>query len=643
MVALDAYLEGMGETIVPYLPTLMERLIQLLDNAPLKLKSIAVGAIGSSAHAAKEQFVPYFAATMERIVPFLELVPEEGESSEQGTKTDLRGVTQDTVGTLAEAVGKETFRPYYQHTMDLAFKATALQNPRLKECSFIYFAVMTKVYGEEFAPLLPTVMPLLLASLAQSETIESDEKTLALTANGFSSDPDANGDNEDDDDDDDYVDMEDLDEDDLDFAAGSAIAVEKEVSADALLEIFRNTRNHFMPYLEPVVKALLELLEHFWDGIRKAAATTLLSYVATFNELSNLPRYTPGIHPAPLPANMQQLVDAILPPIIEMWKEEDDRDVVNSLCEDFQVLIEKVGPAIIVPTHLDTICHLALQILERKAPCQLDGDEDDDAPAAASEQPAEQSEYDSLLICSACDLVGSIAKALGGDFGQAFDQFLPQMAKYYHPSRTATERSTAIGSMAEVVEAMGSSITSYTPQLLQLGLQGLADEHAEVTSNAAFLVGTLVQSTTTDLSRQFPQLLAALQPLFTLKSQDKDSVRARDNAVGAVSRLILKNPAAVPLQQVLPPVLGAMPLVQDMEPYTPFFEAVFTLFSANNPVLVAHLDQLIQVFAQVLATQASAKNEAAQPLAAETHAKLLQLIRALPQDKVQAAGLTQYL
>lgn len=346
MVALDAFLECLGDTIVQYLPTLMERLIAMLENAPTKLKSIAVGAIGSSAHAAKEQFVPYFEATMQRITPFLELVPEDGETGEQGTKTDLRGVTQDTIGTLAEAVGKDIFRPYYQSTMELAFKATALNNPRLKECSFIYFAVMTKVYGEEFAPLLPTVMPLLVASLSQSEIPEdNDEKTLSLTENGFSANPEG----DDNDEDDDYVDMEDLDENDVDFSSGSAIAIEKEVATDALLEIFRSTKSHFLPYVEPVVSELVKLLEHFWDGIRKSAATTLLSFIATFHEMSNLPKWTPGIHPEPLPANLNQLCEAILPKVIEMWEEEDDRDVVNSLCEDFQVLLEKVGPAVIVP------------------------------------------------------------------------------------------------------------------------------------------------------------------------------------------------------------------------------------------------------------------------------------------------------
>lgn len=93
------------------------------------------------------------------------------------------------------------------------------------------------------------------------------------------------------------MDIDDIDEDDLDFSAGSAIAVEKEVAADALLEVFRCTKSHFLPYVESVVQALRSLLTHFWDGIRKSAATTLLSYIATFHDLVVTEKWTPGIHP----------------------------------------------------------------------------------------------------------------------------------------------------------------------------------------------------------------------------------------------------------------------------------------------------------------------------------------------------------
>ena len=72
-----------------------------------------------------------------------------------------------------------------------------------------------------------------------------------------------------------------------------------------------------------------------------------------------------------------------------------------------------------------------MQILEKKAPCQLDTDADEDDEPTPEEQPTEQSEYDALLICSACDLVAALAKALGGEFGQAFGSFYPEMSKYY--------------------------------------------------------------------------------------------------------------------------------------------------------------------------------------------------------------------
>lgn len=73
------------------------------------------------------------------------------------------------------------------------------------------------------------------------------------------------------------------------------------MAADALLEVFRNTKTHFLPYIEPVVQALRDMLSHFWDGIRKSAATTLLSYIATFHDLVVTEKWTPGIHPVSSP------------------------------------------------------------------------------------------------------------------------------------------------------------------------------------------------------------------------------------------------------------------------------------------------------------------------------------------------------
>lgn len=67
-----------------------------------------------------------------------------------------------------------------------------------------------------------------------------------------------------------------------------------------------------------------------------------------------------------------------------------------------------------------------MQILEQKAFCQQDPDQDED-----EEAPEDQAEYDSVLISSAGDLVAALASALGAEFTPAFNTFFPLIAKYY--------------------------------------------------------------------------------------------------------------------------------------------------------------------------------------------------------------------
>jgi len=38
-----------------------------------------------------------------------------------------------------------------------------------------------------------------------------------------------------------------------------------------------------------------------------------------------------------------------MPEIIDIWADEDERDVVNELCNSFSALLMSVGPASIVP------------------------------------------------------------------------------------------------------------------------------------------------------------------------------------------------------------------------------------------------------------------------------------------------------
>ena len=75
---------------------------------------------------------------------------------------------------------------------------------------------------------------------------------------------------------------------------------------------------------------------------------------------------------------------------------------------------------------LEQLCTITVQILEQKALCQQDPDQDE-----ADEAPEESAEYESVLISSAQDLVAAIANVLGPMFSQVFATFLPLIGKYY--------------------------------------------------------------------------------------------------------------------------------------------------------------------------------------------------------------------
>ncbi|GAB1517492.1 hypothetical protein RhiTH_000541 [Rhizoctonia solani] len=627
--ALDDFLEILGDTIAQYLPQLMERLSGLLDTAPNDVKGIVTGAIGSAAHAAKSGFLPYFESTMHRLQPFLVLTGEGGEQ-------ELRGIAMDTVGTLADAVGREHFRPYFQPVMNNAFEGMSLDSARLRECSYLIFGVMARVFEEEFAPYLDRVVPALIASCKQEEGGEdtafakeleelkkADKSGEAVDLSKLDSES---------------IDIEDVDE-EKELAVNSAIAVEKEIAADTIGTVFMYTRSHFLPYVEPCVHELVELLSHYYEGIRKSAVTSLFAVIQTFYELSSPTEWVPGSQVrqhVPLHQNVKDLIGHVMPEIFVMWETEDDKNVVANVCQSLSETLAKVGPGL-AEQHLDTMVRFATEILEGKALCQQDPDQDDEE----AEETEDQAEYDQVLISAASDLVAAFASILGSDFAVLFGQLFPLLKKYYSKNRSLSERTSTIGCMGEIISGMKGGVTPFTEDVFNLISQGFSDEDPEVRSNAAFAMGVLIENSDMDISGHYLTILTALRPYFVVaEGAPHAQFNAKDNATGCVARMLLKNSSSMPLDQVIPVFVGALPLKHDFLENRPVFRAIFHLFNNNPDVLAPHIDHLLAVFAFVLDPQSE------DMIGDETRAELIRLIKVLAQrvpDKVKAVGLEAYL
>ncbi|KAF9918661.1 hypothetical protein BX616_006907 [Lobosporangium transversale] len=597
--ALDAILEGLGENILQYLPVLMEKLLHMLDHAQGETRAIVVAAIGSAAHASGPEFTPYFPEVIKRLQHLMTLHSNEDELM-------LRAVSTDALGAIAASVGKDVFRPHLNSLMNLAMEGLLLDNTRLRECGYYFFAGIAQVFEDEFSPYLSGIMPQLIASC------QLDENSTRFDNEGEGED-----------------DGEDTAE-DLNYVFRSAIADEKEVAADTIGEFFQHTRSAFLPYVESSVKELINLTTHMSDGVRKASCGALFNFLRTFYKLSNCEEWKAGLPVAiPLHDNVAQLNSLVMPAILTIWEDEDDKMVVVQVCQEMVETVKLCGPGV-VANYITTIAEHLNLIFEKKAYCQQ---ELADEEGLLDED--EQAEFDALLISSASDLVGALAAALGESFIPYAKVFVPHIAKYYKKTKPTSERSMAIGCLGEIAAGMLGGITEFTEVIFPIALKGLSDEEPEVRSNAAYTVGALCQNTNLDISTQYPALLTTLYPLF--QGQSLDNVT--DNACGAVARMIMKYPNAVPLDQVLPVFMQALPLKRDYEENEPVYKLLFSLIRSQNSWIFANLTSLLPIFAEVLSKEDELKPH--------TRQEMIEIIKALNQQfpalNISSSPLSAYL
>ncbi|KAJ2780488.1 hypothetical protein H4R18_003432 [Coemansia javaensis] len=570
--SLDCILESMGAAIVGYLPRLMERLAALLESGPADVKPIALSAIGSAAHSSGEAFGPYFGEVVARIKQAMALTGDDDVLA-------LRGVATDTASTIAEAAGKDAFRPHLDETVQLALQGMEIESATLRESGFCYFGVMSRVFEAEFAPYMAHIAPQVLRTLRMEETAAAELAAVEGGGEGEGEDEDEMGDGS-------------------PLAINTGVADEKEVAADAVGQLFASTTTAFLPYVEETTTELIALLGHYSDTARKAATVALFTFIRTLSKIAAPELWKAGVPvSAPIDEHTATMIRLVMPAVLEMWEDEDDKMVVTQTCTELCQTMRAVGPAAVVD-YAEGIAKRLLEIFDKKALCQtVDFEDDEDGP-----DESEMAELDSLLICAAADCVATLADVFGDAFEPVMDTFLPHIVKYTRPAVAASERAMAVGCLAEIAKGMGVAVTKYTDAVLPLLTGALHDKSLEVRSNAAFGAGVFIEASAADATPLFADVLRALYPL--IKSAD-NAHNARDNAAGCVARLVLENAAAVPLPDVLPVWIAALPIAGDHLEDLPVYDAICHLLQTRRPEIEPFLPALMPVLHQAMADPAT--------------------------------------
>ena len=123
------------------------------------------------------------------------------------------------------------------------------------------------------------------------------------------------------------------------FNVNSAISEEKETSLDALSQLFSSTKSAFLPYVQDAINISIQLLAHYNENVRKAAASCLFSFLQTFYKMSSPIQWVKGFPlQVPLHENVASLSKLVVESVLRVLEDEDDRYLKNLFLNELDML-----------------------------------------------------------------------------------------------------------------------------------------------------------------------------------------------------------------------------------------------------------------------------------------------------------------
>nr|GMD08885.1 importin-4 [Ipomoea batatas]GMD10099.1 importin-4 [Ipomoea batatas] len=557
--ALAAFCENMGEEILPFLDPLMGKLLNALQNSPRNLQETCMSAIGSVASAAEQAFVPYSQRVLELMKNFMVLTNDE----------DLRSRARATelVGIVAMSAGRARMESILPPFIEAAISGFSLEFSELREYTHGFFSNVAEILDDGFAQYLPHVVHLAFSScnLDDGSAVDIDDFDEDENIHGFggvSSDDEAH----------DEARVRNI-------SIRTGVLDEKAAATQALGLFALHTKKSYAPYLEETLKIMVKHSSYFHEDVRLQAIIGLKHVLTATHAVFQ------DHNEGAVKAN--EVLATVMGIYIKAMTEDDDKEVVAQACMGIADITKDFGYATVEP-YMAELVEATLVLLKEQSACQLiesDSEVDDDDTA-----------HDEVLMDAVSDLLPAFAKAMGPQFAPVFSKLFDPLMKFARATRPPQDRTMVVASLAEVAQHMGAPIANYIDVVMPLVLKELASPEPTNRRNAAFCAGELCKNGGESVLKYYGQVLHGLYPLFGESEPDN---AVRDNAAGAVARMIMVHPESIPLNQVLPVFLKVLPLKEDQEESMAVYSCICNLVLSSNSQILSLVPELVNIFAQV--------------------------------------------
>lgn len=560
--ALAAFTENMGEEILPFLDPLMVKLLGALQNSPRNLQETCMSAIGSVASAAEQAFTRYAEKVLELMMFFMRLTNDE----------DLRARARATelVGIVAMSVGRPKMEPILEPFIIEAISGFDLEFSELREYTHGFFSNVAEILDEGFTRYLDRAIHLAFSSCnlddGSAVDIDDSEEDEAMSGfDGVSSDDEAH----------DNARVRNI-------SVRTGVLDEKAAATQALGLFALHAKSSYKPYLEDSLKILVKHSAYFHEDVRLQAITSLKYILTAAQAVFSL--HNEGV------GKLKEILDTVMKIYLKTMVEDDDKEVVAQACMSVADIIKDYG-YVAVEAYVPQLVEATLMLLEERSVCQL--------VESDSEPDEEDASHDEVLMDAVSDLLPAFAKAMGSNFAPIFSKLFKPLMKFARASRPPQDRTMVVACLAEVAQDMGAPIAEYIDVLMPLVLKEMASSDATNRRNAAFCVGELCKNGGVFALKYYDAVLRALYPLFGETEPDN---AVRDNAAGAVSRMIMVHPESIPLSQVLPVFLKVLPLKEDHEESMAVYSCICHLLLSSNSQILSLVPELVNIFALVAAS-----------------------------------------
>ncbi|KAI5071652.1 hypothetical protein GOP47_0013903 [Adiantum capillus-veneris] len=564
--ALAAFCENLGTEILPYLEPLMAKLLQALENGRRVLQETCMSAIGAAAAAAEQAFVPYAVRVLEMMKHFMVLTKDEDLAA--------RARATELVGIVAIAVGCENMQFVVHEFVEAAITGFSLDYSELREYTHGFLSSVAEVLKEGFVQYLPRAVPLALESCNLDDGTavdfeDSDKEEHAPSGFGGVSSDEDNQDNR-------RV---------RNFSVRTGVLDEKAAATQALGAFAVHTKATFAPYLSQSLDVLKRHAGYFHEDVR------LQAMIALKHVLTSTQAAFPGIGTV-LSVEAKQVLDTIMGLYLRAFNEDEDKETVAQVCSCVVEILQDVHYLNVEP-YVGSLTEAILLLLREEAICQETGDTD-------GEEEDEDCEHDEILMDAVTDLLPALAKCMGPAFEPILRQQFEPLMKFAKATRPPGDRTMVVASLAEVAQEIGPAIIPYIDAIMPLAIKELGSTEPTNRRNAAFCVGELCKNGGDTSLKYYNRILMAMNQLFGDSELD-DAVR--DNAAGAVARMIMTQPQAVPLAQVLPVFVSALPLKEDLGESMAVCSCLCNLLSSQHSETVPLIPQIVLIFAKVAASE----------------------------------------